>query len=413
MLAFSSHAFVVGSQFSRLPEIQKSLALSEADFGLTLMGFTAGVFLGASIVSGYLDGLGPRRILMFFLPVFAATPLLEAHASGPYSLCATLFAAGMMLAVNNIAMNVEADRFEAATGHRIMNKCHGMWGVGFLIITSLAAAAIAAGISPVFHFAILFCSMVVFSTLVLRRISELPARESSAVRNRRRFAVPTRSTFLILGFGLSGMWLEGSTRMWSVIYLRDTFGQPEWRAALGLTAIITAQTAGRFLADGWIGRFGPITVARTLAVVAFTGLACIVFAGSSYVAFFGLVMIGLGISTAHPQSLSAVAQLGDRPASENVAALASLQTLVVFAGPPVFGLVASAFGSRFAFGLAVAVADHGDLFCPLPASAPTGSNGRQSVCPGKLGDTRIRSECDRNRRSRSACPPPKPHPFHR
>ena len=161
------------------------------------------------------------------------------------------------------------------------------------------------------------------------------------------------SRLLILGFGLSGMWLEGATRFWSVIYIRDVFNEPEWLAALSLTALIATQTLGRFLADGWIGRFGQVRVAKALTLISLVGLVLIVFAGTTVFVFVGLALIGLGISTVHPQSLAAAARLGDRQAGENVASLSALQTLITFAGPPIFGFVGSEFGLRAAFAVAI------------------------------------------------------------
>jgi hypothetical protein len=37
--------------------------------------------------------------------------------------------AGVMNSAGNIAINVEADRYEAGSSTRIMNRCHGMWSI--------------------------------------------------------------------------------------------------------------------------------------------------------------------------------------------------------------------------------------------------------------------------------------------
>ena len=68
-------------------------------------------------------------------------------------------------------------------------------------------------------------------------------------------------------------------------------------------------------------------------------------------ALAGFALIGLGISTVQPQAMSAVARLGDRPSSKNVAAFSTLQTLLSFVAPPLFGLVASRYGVRASFAM--------------------------------------------------------------
>ena len=58
----------------------------------------------------------------------------------PVALFVLLALNGVGFSLTNIAMNVEADRVEAATSARVMNTCHGAWSVGFLLTSLLGAA---------------------------------------------------------------------------------------------------------------------------------------------------------------------------------------------------------------------------------------------------------------------------------
>ncbi|MGR3662056.1 MAG: MFS transporter [Paracoccaceae bacterium] len=356
LLVFILHALVVGSLFSRIAEIQRDLGLDEATFGLTLMGVPAGVLLGSVLVSWMIEGIGTRKTLMVFMPLFGAGPYLASVAMDGGQLFAALLVFGLTLSCANIAMNVEADRIEAAAGERNLNRCHGSWGLGFLVVSSLGAVAIKVGISPEVHFLLLFALMVLTTLTLLRRSNEAPPRRHAGEAPPKRFALPNRGTFLIVGFVLAGMWLEGTVRNWGVIYLRDGFGALDWHAALALPAMMLTQTLGRFLADGWVSRYGDVKVARALTCVAFAGLAVIVTTHDTVVALLGFMLIGLGISTVFPQAVSAAAKWGDRPASENVAAFSSLQTIIAFMAPPVIGFLASWMGLRMALA----------IFLPLP-----------------------------------------------
>ncbi|MNY75689.1 hypothetical protein D3C86_2150430 [compost metagenome] len=69
----------------------------------------------------------------------------------PLALFVLLALNGVGFSLTNIAMNVEADRVEAATGARVMNTCHGAWSVGFLLTSLLGATLRGLDVSPAIH----------------------------------------------------------------------------------------------------------------------------------------------------------------------------------------------------------------------------------------------------------------------
>jgi MFS family permease len=134
-----------------------------------------------------------------------------------------------------------------------------------------------------------------------------------------------------------------------VIYLRDSIGAADWLAAMALPALMATQTAGRFLADPVVARIGEQALGRTLAAVSAVGLVVLALAPSVPVALAGALLVGLGISINHPLAIGAVARQPSRPSSESVAALASLQTLIGFLSPSIFGFLSASTDMRFAF----------------------------------------------------------------
>ena len=351
VLVFALHGVTVGSFFSRIADLQAKIGLSEAELGLALIGLPAGVFFGSLFVSRIIEKRGTRMALLFGLPFFATGPLLASLAGDLATLFACLFLLGLGLTTCNISMNVEADRVEAATAARLINRCHGTWGIGFLAASLAGTLAVAAGLSPTGHFLIVFAVLTAGAIAVVGPMRPSEPRAHRGPARPTRFALPTAGVLLIIGFACSGILLESSSRNWSVIYLRDAFSAADWVATLTLPSFVIAQIAGRFSADTLIERFGPVPVARVLSVVSLAGLTLAVSAGSIVVTLAGFALIGFGISTVHPQSLSAAARLGDRPSSQNVAAFSTLQTIIGFVGPPLFGLVASRYGIRISFAM--------------------------------------------------------------
>lgn len=335
------------------------MGLSEAELGLALVGVPTGVFAGSLLVSGVIERRGTRATLLAALPLFAIGLVLASLAIGTATLFAALMLFGFSLTSCNVTMNVEADRVEAATGRRFINRSHAVWAVGFLAASLIGTAVVAAGVPPTVHFLGMLAVTLAITVTVVLPMQESPPRAHRGSGPSRRFAVPTLGVLLIVGFIGPGVVLEGSSRNWSVIYLRDEFTAAAWVATLALPAFIGATIVGRFSADTLIDRFGPVRVAMVLSLVAFAGLGLVATAGSVPFTLAGFALVGLGISTAHPQSLSAAARLGDRPSSLNVAALSTIQTVIGFVTPPLFGLIASRYGIRTAF----------TLMLPLPLVA--------------------------------------------
>jgi fucose permease len=351
ILVFAIHGVLVGTLFSRIAELQAAIGIGDAGLGLALTGLPAGVFVGSLLVSRLIERQGTRAVLLLGFPAFALALVLTSLAFSAAALFAAIFLFGLALTNCNISMNVEADRVEAATRGRVINRCHGTWGIGFLAATLGGTGAVAAGIPPIVHFVIALLVVLGATMALVGPMEPSPPRAHRGQTTRRRFALPTVGILLILGFAASGILLEGTTRSWSIIYLRGDYAAPAWVTTLSLPAITISLITGRFLADRLIDRFGPVRVAMVLAVVAFAGLSTVVLATSITVALLGFLLIGLGISTVYPQTFSAAAQLGDRPSSENVAALATLQTVIGFATPPLFGFIASRYGIRTSFAM--------------------------------------------------------------
>ncbi len=354
MAAFSLHSTTVGTLFARLPEVQNTLALSEATFGIVLLGMPVGVLLGSILIGPLVETWGPKRLILYGMPVIAGVLILVGISTSAAMLTAAMFVFGFAFATSNVAINVEADRVEAAEGRRIMSRCHGWWALGFLATTLVSAGLIRIGVSPLGQFAGLTVLMALLAPAFLIGLPVSKPRATEAAS--RRFALPGKGTLLIGAFALAAILLEGTTRSWAVIYVRDEFGAADWLAAYALPAIVVTQTAGRFAGDTLVERWGEVAVARAMMIVLLAGTAVIVVAPWISLVLFGFALIGLGVSIALPQSFSAAAKLTDRPAAESMAAFSTISVLIGFVGPPLFGFAAEWLGLRMAFA----------LFIPLP-----------------------------------------------
>ena len=350
-LVFLTHAVASGSFFTRIPDLQQGLGIDAGVLGLTMIGQPVGAIAMFLVASRIVETIGTRPVLLYGLPLMALGMLLMALAPAPVALFAAIAGFAAIFALTNVAMNVEADRIEAATGRRLMNTCHGMWSVGQLGVFMVGVLARGLNIPPSWHFAALLLPVLAATLIVVLPMTAAAARSHLAGPGLRRFALPSVATLQLLGFAIGGALVEAATRSWSVIYARDSFSTPDWADALTLPFFVAAISVGRFFADGWTQRAGPARVGATLLTVALVGLAIVVFAQHLPVALAGFALMGLGVCTAFPASTSAAARLGDRPSSENVAALTLSVQFIMLGAPPLMGFVADALGIRATFAL--------------------------------------------------------------
>lgn len=349
---FFIHAVAVGAVQTRIPDLQVLNGLSEAQLGLVLIGQPLGGLPMFLFSSAIVERFGPRKVILWFLPLLVVSSALAGILLHPVALFAMLALNGVGFSLTNIAINVEADRIEAASGARVMNTCHGVWSLGFLFTALLGALMRGLEVSPALHLTMLAPVLVAFLLVVVLPMPDTPARPHAGAKGK-RLALPTLATLGLVAFGLGAGLTEGSARAWAIIYLRDSFNVAPWLQSLALPAMIATMALGRLLADPVLARFGPVKVARALAAVAMAGLLLVVVSPNALLSLFAFAMVGLGICVLYPLMLSAAARLGDRPASQNVASVTLIFQLVNLGAPVLIGAVAQGFGVRMAFSVLV------------------------------------------------------------
>lgn len=350
MALFFVHALAAGAIHTRIPDIQLQMGLSEAQLGLVLIGQPLGALVMFLYSSRIIEAFGPRKIILVLLPMMTISAAMITVWLNPIAMFVLLAINGMGFSVTNIAINVEADRVEATSGDRVMNTCHGTWSVGFLLTSLLGAALRGSDVPPSIHLWALSPLLIALLLVVAVPMQSSAERAYSGER-KRKLAWPTLATLGLVAFGLGAALLEGASRAWSIIFLRDSFDAPIWVESMALPALLATMAIGRLVADPIIERHGPVKTARALTSVAILGLLLVVLAPDYPFAILGFGLVGLGICVLYPLTLSAAARLGDRPASENVASTTLIVQLVGLGAPALIGAVAQGLGVRTAFAM--------------------------------------------------------------
>lgn len=348
--AFMVYSFALGQIFPRYADLQHAIGADTAAFGLGLIGAPFGTLISLSFASPLLERVGFRRALLTLIPLLMVFFAAAVHAWTPTILFVLLLPAGLCIGCIELIINLEADRTEHLIGRRLMNRAHSFWSLGFFSAGLVGGVFAQFEVSPGVHLALMVPVIAVATILVLGRFTPAPNRAGTSTAKPPRFARPTMPILLLVVVTLSAMILEGAGADWSAIYMRDVFQSEPFIMGLAVATGALTQGVARFLADRFVERFSPVRVARVLLTILGLGALAVLVAPAGWVALLGFAAMGLGTSAIFPLAMSAAAQLTDRPAGINVAALAQTSFIAFLLGPPLLGLVGHDFGMRWIYG---------------------------------------------------------------
>ncbi|MFE9680614.1 MFS transporter [Streptomyces sp. NPDC006285] len=360
---FFTNGALFANLLPRYPQIKADLGIGNAAYGLAVAAFPAG-----AIAAGLAAGVAVRRLGSARAAVagtlLTGGGILVAGLSGSVALfAAALFLAGAMDALTDVAQNAHGLRVQRRYGRSIINSFHAIWSIGAVVGGSMAAAAIALGLSRGLHLAISAVVFAVAACVALRFCLPGPDTEpptesgppaESGPEGRpggqpKRPVAARRTAYVLAALVLiatAGTLVEDAGSSWAALYLSDSLSATVTLAASGYIALVGAQFVGRILGDRLVDRFGQRTVARTggLVVVAGMGLALAVPTVPGTI--LGFAAAGFGVATLVPAAMHEADELPGLKPGSGLAIVSWLMRLGFLLSPPVVGLVADAASLR-------------------------------------------------------------------
>jgi MFS family permease len=336
---FFLNGAVFSSWYARLPDIQDELGIGTGALGVALLGAPVGLLVAQPLAGAVVARIGSR-------PLVAAAPLLLAPVvlpalavDAPTLLLATLVV-GAANGVLDISMNVQGLAVERAGERRIFNSLHAAFSFGALAGAAAAGGAIAAGLEPPPHLALVAAAGAAGSLAAARGL--LPA-DADARSDGPRFARPSRRLAAVGVVAFCALLAEGSVFDWSAIFMRREAQAPDALAPAAFAAFSLTMAAGRLSADRTADRYGSVAVVRAGALAAAAGLALAVVTQAPAGGIAGFAVMGLGLAAVFPLSLRAA---GEDPelAGPALAAVSTVGYTGFLAGPPAIGLLAELLG---------------------------------------------------------------------
>jgi len=347
---FFANGAGLASWVPHIPMVQATLGLGPSVLGLALLAMAVGALVGIPLAGRATARVGSRTIVrLVALVFFLALPLPVLAPSLP-ALVVALFVLGAGNGALDVSMNAQAVAIEALAPRPIMSSLHGMWSLGGLTGAGLAAAALAAGVSPAHH---VVAAVLLFGGATALAVTQLLPPSADVAGDDRRFARPTRAVVGLGVIAFLGLLVEGAMGDWSAVYLQHTLGTTSATAALGFAAFSLTMAAGRFAGDSLVARFGNERVIRRSTGAAALGLGIALVASNPLAAIAGFACVGFGIANLIPIVFRAAGGLAGVAPSEGIAAVGTFGYVGFLAGPPTIGLVAEATALPAALGLLV------------------------------------------------------------
>jgi MFS family permease len=337
--AFLLTGFVFATWAARLPAIKADLGLTDSRLAIALVGLNAGAVAGLQLGSVVVTRFGSRRALLVTLPAFAGTLLPIAFAPDLAVLTVAVAVSAGINSVVDIAINDQGVGVEHGYGRSLLTGMHAMHSLGGVLGGGVAAVAAHTGLGVVSHFAPAAAVVAIVAVLSNRRLLPPEQLHGDQVKARSTpLSAGWTGRLLVLGavafmFTLA----EGSALDWSAVLLADNRGASPAVAAAGLSVFQAALTIGRLLGDPIINRIGPVRAFAGGALLAGIGFAAGLLLGSTASAVAGLALLGLGLATLLPVSISAAGTIRGLPVPVAVARVSTLGYLGTFTGPALIG----------------------------------------------------------------------------
>lgn len=338
--AFLLTGFVFATWAARIPALKADLGLTDPQLAIALVGLNAGAVVGLQLGSVVVTRFGSRRTLLMALPAFAGSLLPIGFAPDLALLTVAVAVSAGANSVVDIAINDQGVGVEHGYGRSLLNGMHAMHSLGGVLGGAVAAVAAHVELGVVSHFSLVTVAVVVVAGLGNRAL--LPPEQLHGDHAKKARPVPLSvgwtGRLLVLGavafmFTLA----EGSALDWSAVLLADNRGATPALAAAGLAVFQAAVTIGRLLGDPIINRVGPVRVFAAGALLAGAGFAGGLLLGSTASAVAGLAVLGLGLATLLPISISAAGTIHGLPVPVAVARVSTLGYLGTFTGPALIG----------------------------------------------------------------------------
>jgi MFS family permease len=351
---FFTNGALFANVVPRYPDLKAELGLSNAALGSAVAAYGLGALVVGMVAGVLVSRWGSVRVAPVTTVAIAANLVLLGLAPSWIALATTLFVAGSLDAIADVASNSHGMRVERRYGRSILNSLHGLWSVGAVVGGAMGAAAAGLGLAVGWHLAIsgaLFAALALGASRFLLPGLDDTERPASTDQppgrrpRRGRLGLARRAVALGTVAALAQV-MEDTGGTWGVVYLREDLGAAAAVSGLGFVALQAFQTLGRLLGDRAVTRYGDRAVARAGTTLAGGAMVAALAMPATASTVLALAAVGLGIGTLIPASMRSADNLPGLPPGVGLTVAGTVNRIAMLAAPPLIGIIADSYGLR-------------------------------------------------------------------
>lgn len=351
-IAIAVFFFVSGFGFaswaSRIPSIQQRLHLNEAQLGGVLFAMPAGLMLTLPLTGYLLRRVSSRYVMMGGAVLFNLMMCLVGFVTETWQLVLVLFFFGSSRNLFNISANAQSLGVQALFSKSIIASLHGIWSTAGFAAAAVGTLLVSAGVATQWH---LLTVSILLTSLCCYFFKDSVHQRPSPHERKGSFVMPDRT---MLKFGMicfASMACEGTMYDWAAIYLRKATGAAPGLATAGYAIYMVAMTTGRFVGDRVSNKIGIRNLLKYSGSLMFAGLLLAALLPYTYIAAFGFLLVGFGVSCVVPMTFSMAGKVPHMSGGPAIAAVSTVGYFGFLIVPPVVGFIAHASNLRWSFAL--------------------------------------------------------------
>ncbi|MEJ1238126.1 MFS transporter [Chryseolinea sp. T2] len=346
-----SFFFIQGIGFaswaSRIPDIKRTLSLSDAGLGSVLFALPAGSIIGLPFAGFLVTRFGSKSVVTIAAILYALTLVVIGFNATTWQLVIGLLVFGTSGNLVNIAINTQAIGVEELYKKSIMASFHGAWSLAGFTGAAIGGALVSANVIPGHHFA----GVSLFAILTVVVAQRFLLRAKIAGDDHPIFALPDGPLMRLGVIGFCGMACEGAMFDWSGVYFQTVVLAPAELVTLGYIVFMCAMAAGRFTGDWLVNHIGRKRMIQLSGLLITLGLSISVAFPFLIPATVGFLLVGFGVSSVVPLIYSAAGKSQTLSPGMALAAVSTISFFGFLLGPPVIGFIAEAANLRYSYGL--------------------------------------------------------------
>lgn len=345
LVAFAAMGVVWGAYAALVPDTKAMLGLGDAGFGSLMLATPLAAVTAMMLAPGLAPRFG-RHVLPFSVFALGLAFLSPGWLSSPLTFALAMVVAGGANGFLDVTMTARVSLLETRHGLHLMTLNHAAYSFGYAASAISTGIARDAGYGPA---AVLTAAGLVVLALSLLTLEDGEGVNGFAEEGRGRVRmgmVPVWGGVMVLIAFLT----ENAAENWSALHIERSLGGSPAEGSFGPAVLALTMGLGRTAGQIVVARLSETHLLRWGSTIAALGMAVTALAPAPWVAWAGLVVLGLGASVIAPVAFALVGRLApDAVRMRMIARATMLGYMGYFFGPPALGLISELFGLRMSF----------------------------------------------------------------